>query len=82
VLLVVSVVLFLFAIAQTAVILKQEAGTHAQQIQASQCQNATGSPKAGFYRKHSIFTANARFYWETARFWLPIDTAWPNPDMG
>jgi hypothetical protein len=54
VLLVVSVALLLFAIAQTAIILKQEAGTHAQQIQASQYQNATGSPK-------QVFIENAQF---------------------
>jgi hypothetical protein len=53
-LLVVSVALLLFAIAQTAIILKQEAGTHAQQIQASQYQNATGSPK-------QVFIENAQF---------------------
>jgi hypothetical protein len=40
------------------------------------------APKSGFYRKHSIFTANARLYWEAARFWLQIDVAWPNPAMG
>jgi hypothetical protein len=44
-LLVVSVALLLFAVAQAAKTLKKEAGTQAQQIQANQYQDATGSQK-------------------------------------